>query len=383
MRLLSPLFSLRAPTRALRRISSHSRRSFFASHSGVHGWWYHSPPLPYFLRRAGGNSTHSAVSSRPQWAQIWSSSLSTSAGLTLFPEEPLVAFPAPGSRLSIRSTPHPPSAFPDLQRPAPYGPALLDEPELAVLLEALDVLDGLDAPLDPPLQDAPYVSDAPRVALAGDPERLPDRVRREPVPPAVPVEELQDVRGRQRPPKPAGPSAPRVARAGDPERLPDRVRREPVPPAVPVEELQDVRRRQRPHKPEVVVGRDPLGLGPDHLHVAYRCRDLLAGRLRRALLPAGLRTGSPGGGARGSLEPAPPPRDESRPHRGASGREAPEGGCSATSSQPSRSVTNPASTRASKAASTPSGVERSSSASSLTSPPSLPTPGRQARSPHG
>src|SRR4028119_1881128 len=249
MRLLSPLFSLRAPTRALRRISSHSRRSFFASHSGVHGWWYHSPPLPYFLWRAGGNSTHSAVSSRPQWAQIWSSSLSTSAGLTLFPEEPLVAFPAPGSRLSIRSTPHPPSAFPDLQRPAPYGPALLDEPELAVLLEALDVLDGLDAPLDPALQDAPYVSDAPRVALAGDPERLPDRVRRE-----------------------------------------------PVPTAVPVEELQDVRRRQRPHKPEVVVGRDPLGLGPDHLHVAYRCRgDPLAGRLWRALLPAGLWTGSPGG----------------------------------------------------------------------------------------
>src|SRR4028119_2195523 len=281
MRLLSPLFSLRAPTRALRRISSHSRRSFFASHPGVHGWWYHSPPLPYFLWRAGGNSTHSAVSSRPQWAQIWSSSLSTSAGLTLFPEEPLVAFPAPGSRLSIRSTPHPPSAFSDLQRPAPHGPALLDEPELAallappapprpppppppassalprpaphgpalldepelaVLLEALDVLDGLDAPLDPPLQDAPYVSDAPRVALAGDPERLPDRVRRE-----------------------------------------------PVPPAVPVEELQDVRRRQRPHKPEVVVGRDPLGLGPDHLHVAYRCRDLLAGRLRRVPPPAGAR----------------------------------------------------------------------------------------------
>src|SRR4028118_2019338 len=151
MRLLSPLFSLRAPTRALRRISSHSRRSFFASHSGVHGWRYHSPPLPYFFWRAGGNSTHSAVSSRPQWAQIWSSSLSTSAGLPLFPEEPLVPFPAPGSRLSIRSTPHPPSgsAFPHLQRPALHGPALPDEPELAVLLEALDLLAGLDPPPAP------------------------------------------------------------------------------------------------------------------------------------------------------------------------------------------------------------------------------------------
>src|SRR4028118_1104176 len=231
MRLLSPLFSLRAPTRALRRISSHSRRSFFASHSGVHGWRYHSPPLPYFFWRAGGNSTHSAVSSRPQWAQIWSSSLSTSAGLPLFPEEPLVPFPAPGSRLSIRSTPHPPSssAFPHLQRPALYGPALLDEPELAVPLEALHVIDGLHAPLHPPLEDAPHAADAPRAAAAGDPERLPHRVRRE-----------------------------------------------PVPPAVPVKKLQDVRRRQRPHKAEVVVRRDPLGLGPDHLHAPDQRRSLLA-----------------------------------------------------------------------------------------------------------
>src|SRR4028119_1409246 len=240
MRLLSPLFSLRAPTRALRRISSHSRRSFFASHSGVHGWWYHSPPLPYFLWRAGGNSTHSAVSSRPQCGQIWSSSLSTSAGLPLFPEEPLVAFPAPGSRLSIRSPPRPPSssALSHLQRPALHGPALLDEPELAVLLEALHVLDGLHAPLHPPLEDAPPVAAAPRVALAGDPERLPHRVRRE-----------------------------------------------PIPTAVPVQKLEDVRRRQRPHEPEVVVRRDPLGLRPDHLHVADRRRGPLPDALPARPLP--------------------------------------------------------------------------------------------------
>src|SRR4028118_835480 len=277
MRLLSPLFSLRAPTRALRRISSHSRRSFFASHSGVHGWRYHSPPLPYLFWRAGGNSTHSAVGSRPQCGQICSSSLSTSAGLPLFPEEPLVAFPAPGSRLSIRSTPHPPSssALSHLQRPALHGPALLDEPELAVLLEALHVLDGLHAPLHPPLEDAPHVADAPRVALAGDPERLPHRVRREPVPPAVPVKKLQDVRRRQRPHK-----AEVVVRRDPlglcPARLPPPARREPAPPAVPVKKLQDVRRRQRPHKAEVVVRRDPLGLGPDHLHVPDRRRSLLA-----------------------------------------------------------------------------------------------------------
>src|SRR4028118_760905 len=55
MRLERPLFSLRAPTRALRRISSHSRRSFFASHSGVQGWEYHSPPLPYLLSLVGGD----------------------------------------------------------------------------------------------------------------------------------------------------------------------------------------------------------------------------------------------------------------------------------------------------------------------------------------
>src|SRR4028118_418144 len=60
MRLERPLFSLRTPTRALRRISSHSRRSFFASHSGVQGWEYHSPPLPSFFWRAGGASTPSA-----------------------------------------------------------------------------------------------------------------------------------------------------------------------------------------------------------------------------------------------------------------------------------------------------------------------------------
>src|SRR4028119_2169463 len=155
MRLLSPLFSLRAPTRALRRISSHSRRSFFASHSGVHGWWYHSPPLPYFLWRAGGNSTHSAVSSRPQGGQIWSSSLSTSAGLPLFPEEPLVAFPAPGSRLSIRSTPHPPSssALSPPPRPAPRRPRRPPRPLAPVSLPV--------PPLPPPLAPLSRTFNAP------------------------------------------------------------------------------------------------------------------------------------------------------------------------------------------------------------------------------
>src|SRR5215216_1876794 len=110
MRLERPLRPLRAVTLALRRINSHSRRSFFFSHSGVHGWSYHSPGLPYFFWRAGGNSSHSACSSRPQWGQILSSSLSTLASaspLFRFPEEPLIAFPASGSRLSIRSTTHP------------------------------------------------------------------------------------------------------------------------------------------------------------------------------------------------------------------------------------------------------------------------------------
>src|SRR5215208_3506248 len=159
MRLLRPLRSLRVATRASRRINSHSR-------------W----------------------SSRPQWGQILSSSFSTSAPvsrLLRLPKEPLIALPASGSRLSIRSTTHPLS---DLQGATPHGPALLDESELAVLLEALHVLDGLHAPLDPPLQDAPHVADPARVALAGYLQSLPHRVRRKPVTPAVTVQELQDVR---------------------------------------------------------------------------------------------------------------------------------------------------------------------------------------------
>src|SRR5918994_2492557 len=179
MRLLRPLRSLRVATRASRRIN------------------YHSPGFPYFFWRAGGNSSHSAWSSRPQWGQILSSSLSTSAPvsrLLRLSEEPLIAFPASGSRLSIRSTTHPLSGLTHPQGAAPHGSALLDEPELAVLLEALHVLDGLHAPLDPPLQDAPHVADPARVALAGYLQSLPHRVRRKPVPPAVTVQELQDVR---------------------------------------------------------------------------------------------------------------------------------------------------------------------------------------------
>src|SRR5919112_524763 len=223
MRLLRPLRSLRVATRASRRINSHSRCSFFFSHSGVHGWYYHSPGFPYFFWRAGGNSSHSAWSSRPQWGQILSSSLSTSAPasrLFRFPEEPLIALPASGSRLSIRSTTHPLSGFTYPQGAAPHGPALLHEPELAVLLEALHIFDGLHAPLDPPLQDAPHVADPARVTLAGYLQSLPNRVRRK-----------------------------------------------PIPPTVTVQELEDVRRWQCPHKTEVVVGRNPGWLGPYHFDV--------------------------------------------------------------------------------------------------------------------
>src|SRR5215204_1231240 len=258
MRLLRPLRSLRVATRASRRINSHSRCSFFFSHSGVHGWWYHSPGLPYFFWSAGGNSSHSAWSSRPQWGQILSSSLSTSAPtscLFRFPEEPLIAFPASGSRLSIRSTTHPLS---DLQGATPHGPALLDEPELAVLLEAFHVLDGLHAPLDPPLQDAPHVADPARVALAGYLQSFPHRVGRK-----------------------------------------------PVPPAVTVQELQNVRRWQCPHKTEVIVGRNPGWLGPYHLDVAVGklvFRSPLTRFCRRRVL--------------GDLEPAVSTDDEAGFHQG-------------------------------------------------------------------
>src|ERR671921_930981 len=255
MRLLRPLRSLRVATRASRRINSHSRCSFFFSHSGVHGWYYHSPGFPYFFWRAGGNSSHSAWSSRPQWGQILSSSLSTSAPvsrLLRLSEEPLIAFPASGSRLSIRSTTHPLSGFTHPQGAAPHGSALLDEPELAVLLEALHVLDGLHAPLDPPLQDAPHVADPARVALAGYLQSLPHRVGRK-----------------------------------------------PVPPAVTVQELQDVRRWQCPHETEVIVGRDPVGLGPYYLDVAVG-KLVFAGPLARFCRRRVL----------GDLKPAVPTDDE-------------------------------------------------------------------------
>src|SRR5215216_2866594 len=232
MRLERPLRSLRTATRASRRINSHSR-------------------LPYFFWSAGGNSSHSACSSRPQWGQTLSSSLSTSAPCLLrFPEEPLIALPASGSRLSIRSTTHPLSGLTYPQGAAPDGPALLDEPELAVLLEALHVIDGLHSPLDPPLQDAPHVADPARVALAGYLQSLPHRIGRK-----------------------------------------------PVALAVTIQELEDVGRRQRPHKAEVIVGRNPLGLGPYHLDVALG-KLVFAGSLlrRRRVL--------------GDLEPAVPTGDE-------------------------------------------------------------------------
>ena len=77
-----------------------------------------------------------------------------------------------------------------LQRSTPNGAALLDQSKLAVLLEALDILHGLDAPLDPPLEDAPHVPYPPRVALAGYLQGLQDHFGLEPVPLTVPVQEL-------------------------------------------------------------------------------------------------------------------------------------------------------------------------------------------------
>src|SRR5215203_4498813 len=219
MRLERPLRPLRAVTLALRRIN------------------YHSPGLPYFFWRAGGNSSHSACNSRPQWGQTWSSSLSTSAPalpLLRFPEEPLIALPASGSRLSIRSTTHPLSGFTYPQGTTLHGPALLDEPEPAILLETLHVLGRLHAPFDPPLKDAAHVADPARVALTGYFESLPHRIRRE-----------------------------------------------PVALAVAVQELEDVRRRQRPHETEVVVGRNTLGLGPYHLDVTLGKLVLAQSLLRR------------------------------------------------------------------------------------------------------